>query len=101
VRPGEVFRVPCVGISETVARRPSNLGAMIVGAAEHHTGVALQFLRDEVDACSPYSPLGSHSLEIAQGLIALGIEADDRVSVLGLTSAYWTMANRRTRRKDR
>jgi long-chain acyl-CoA synthetase len=93
VRQEEVAPEPGVGISETVARRPSNLGAMILGAAEHHTGVALQFLRDEVDVCIPYSALGSHSLEIAQGLIALGIEADDRVSVLGLTSAYWTMAD--------
>jgi long-chain acyl-CoA synthetase len=89
----EVPAVSGDGMSETVPHRPRNLGAMILSAAEHHTGIALQFSRDGVDVDIPYSALGTHSLEIAQGLIALGIEADDRVAVLGLTSAPWTMAD--------
>jgi long-chain acyl-CoA synthetase len=93
VAPEEVAPGPGVGISDTVAPRPGDLGA-ILGAAEHHTAVALQFLRDEVAVCLTYFALGSHSLEIAQGLIALGVEVDDRVSVLGLTSACWTIADR-------
>jgi acyl-CoA synthetase (AMP-forming)/AMP-acid ligase II len=33
------------------------------------------------------------SLEIARGLIGVGIEPGDRVSILGLTSADWTLAD--------
>jgi long-chain acyl-CoA synthetase len=37
--------------------------------------------------------LGTLSTEIARGLIGLGIEAGDRVAILGLTSADWTLAD--------
>jgi long-chain acyl-CoA synthetase len=40
-----------------------------------------------------YSALGAISTEIAQGLISLGIEPGDRVAILGLTSAGWTVAD--------
>jgi long-chain acyl-CoA synthetase len=40
-----------------------------------------------------YPELGTLSTEIARGLIGLGIEAGDRVAILGLTSADWTLAD--------
>jgi long-chain acyl-CoA synthetase len=66
---------------------------MILDAAERDDPVALQFKRDGREVEMSYRELGRVSVEIAQGLIALGIEAGDRVSVLGLTSAHWTMAD--------
>jgi len=73
--------------------RPGGLGAMILGAAERYDAAALQFARDGRDVEVSYRELGRISMEIAQGLIALGIEVGDRVAVLGLTSAHWTMAD--------
>ena len=80
-------------VSRPVVGRQRNLGAMILDAAERHDAVALQFARDERKVEIPYRELGRLSVEIAQGLIALGVEVGDRISVLGLTSAYWTMAD--------
>jgi long-chain acyl-CoA synthetase len=74
-------------------RRPRNLGEMVLGAAQRHTGIALQYTREDRDVYLPYPALGTISLEIAQGLIALGVEPGDRVSILGLTSADWTLAD--------
>ncbi|MBV9416764.1 MAG: long-chain fatty acid--CoA ligase, partial [Solirubrobacterales bacterium] len=51
------------------------------------------FELDGRDAEVSYPELGRISMEIAQGLIALGIEVGDRGAVLGLTSAHWTMAD--------
>ena len=73
--------------------RERNLGAMVLDAAERYDAVALQFARDGREIEISYRELGRLSVEIAQGLIALGIEAGDRVSVLGLTSADWTIAD--------
>jgi long-chain acyl-CoA synthetase len=75
------------------ARRARNLGEMVLDAGERHSGVALQFLRDGHDVYLPYPGLGSISLEIAQGLISLGVEPGDRVAILGLTSGDWTVTD--------
>jgi long-chain acyl-CoA synthetase len=79
--------------TRTVVGRPRNLGAMILDVADRYDSVALQFTLDGRDAEVSYPELGRLSLEIAQGLIALGIEPGDRVAVLGLTSAHWTMVD--------
>ena len=86
---------PALGpeVGRAVVGRPRNLGAMILAAAERYDAVALRFARDGREVEIRYRELGRLSVEIAQGLIALGIEAGDRVSVLGLTSAHWTMAD--------
>jgi len=72
---------------------PRTLGAMVLEAAERHRGVALQFPRDGRTAFMSYSELGDAAGEIARGLIGFGIEPGDRVCILGLTSAEWTLAD--------
>jgi long-chain acyl-CoA synthetase len=72
---------------------PPTIGEMILTAAKRHAGVALQFKRSGANAYISYPELGTISSEIARGLISLGIEAGDRVAILGLTSADWTLAD--------
>jgi long-chain acyl-CoA synthetase len=66
---------------------------MILDASARHSGVALQFRRGGRDAFVSYPELGTIATEVARGLISLGIEAGDRVAILGLTSATWTLAD--------
>jgi long-chain acyl-CoA synthetase len=72
---------------------PRNLGAMALGAADHHRGIALQFGRDGSTIAISYPAFGAGVMEIASGLIALGIDRGDRVAILGSTSADWTLAD--------
>jgi long-chain acyl-CoA synthetase len=76
-----------------VVAGPRTLGEMILDAAERYSGVALEYRRDGRPGYVSYSELGTISTEIARGLISLGIEAGDRVAILGLTSADWTLAD--------
>jgi long-chain acyl-CoA synthetase len=79
---------------EALARsRPETLGQMLLDAAARFDGPALQYPRDGRTATISYRSLGVISTEIAQGLIRLGIEPGDRVAILGLTSANWTLAD--------
>ena len=72
---------------------PKTLGQMVLDAAARFDGVALQYQRDGHTVRIPYPALGAISIEIAQGLISLGIEPGDRVAILGITSADWTLAD--------
>jgi long-chain acyl-CoA synthetase len=72
---------------------PKTLGQMVLDAAARFDGVALQSERDGRTVKVSYPELGAISIEIAQGLISLGIEPGDRVAILGLTSAEWTLAD--------
>jgi long-chain acyl-CoA synthetase len=76
-----------------VGARVETLGQMILDSAERYRGVALEYRRDGHPAYISYSDLGTIATEIARGLISLGIEAGDRVAILGLTSATWTLAD--------
>ena len=67
------------------------VGEMILGAAEVHTGVALEGIGgSEVIS---YPELGRVASELARGLISLGIELGDRVAILGSTSVAWTLTD--------
>ncbi|HEX8977016.1 MAG TPA: long-chain fatty acid--CoA ligase [Solirubrobacteraceae bacterium] len=77
----------------TAAREPQTLGAMILKAAATHDGTALEYNIGGPVARITYRELGTIATEIARGLIALGIEPGDRVAILGLTSAEWTLAD--------
>jgi len=72
---------------------PRTIGEMVLTAAQRHSGVALQYRRDGATAYISYPELGTTSSELARGLISLGIEQGDRVAILGLTSADWTLAD--------
>ncbi|HYB27173.1 MAG TPA: long-chain fatty acid--CoA ligase [Solirubrobacteraceae bacterium] len=71
----------------------ATLGQMVLDAAARFSGVALQFPRGDQIVQITYPELGAICTEIARGLIALGIEPGDRVAILGLTSANWTLAD--------
>jgi long-chain acyl-CoA synthetase len=73
--------------------RSQTLGQMILDAAARFDGVALQYQRDRETIRISYPALGEICTEIAQGLIGLGIEPGDRVAILGVTSADWTLAD--------
>jgi long-chain acyl-CoA synthetase len=66
---------------------------MVLDSAARHPGIALQFKRNGQWAYISYLELGTLSSEIARGLISLGIECGDRVAILGLTAAEWTLAD--------
>jgi long-chain acyl-CoA synthetase len=72
---------------------PKTIGEMILESSRRFSGIALQFSRGEHAAHISYPALGEISTAIAQGLISLGIESGDRVAILGLTSAQWTLAD--------
>jgi len=69
------------------------VGEHLLSVTERHSGVALQYWRDGVSAYISYPELGTISSEIARGLISLGVQCGDRVAILGLTSAQWTLAD--------
>jgi long-chain acyl-CoA synthetase len=73
--------------------RSQTLGQMILDAGRRFEGVALQHQRDGQTVRISYPALGAICTEIAQGLIGLGIEPGDRVAILGVTSADWTLAD--------
>ncbi|HTX30375.1 MAG TPA: long-chain fatty acid--CoA ligase [Solirubrobacteraceae bacterium] len=72
---------------------PQTIGEMVLDAAARHSGVALQFQRDDVERYISYPQLGTIATEIARGLIGLGLETGDRVAILGVTSADWTLVD--------
>jgi long-chain acyl-CoA synthetase len=73
--------------------RPTTLGQMVLDAAGRFSGVALQFPRGGETVRISYPDFGAICSEIARGLIALGVQSGDRVAILGLTSANWTLAD--------
>jgi long-chain acyl-CoA synthetase len=72
---------------------PRTMGQLVLDSASRHAGIALQFQRDGRPAYVSYDELGTISSEIARGLMATGVELGDRVAILGLTSADWTLAD--------
>jgi long-chain acyl-CoA synthetase len=69
------------------------MGELILHVAARYRGTALEFTRDGQRAYISYSELGTIASELARGLISLGIEPGDRVAILGMTSADWTLAD--------
>ena len=84
---------PTRGQPKNVGDEPATIGQMLLYAAGRHRGAALQFPRAGATASISYPELGKLSAEIAGGLIALGIDTGDRVAILGVTSAEWTLAD--------
>ena len=66
---------------------------MALRSPERHAGPALRYHRDGDWRELSYAELGTTIRDIARGLIALGIEPGDRVSILSSTRAEWTLAD--------
>jgi long-chain acyl-CoA synthetase len=80
---------PPAATDHEVEHGPANLGAMLLDSAERHSGIALQSGSRAIS----YPELGGIVMEIARGLISLGIDRGDRVAILGATSADWVIAD--------
>jgi long-chain acyl-CoA synthetase len=73
------------------ARTLATLG---LGAAARYRGTAMRFPQDDGGwGRTSYPQLGADMRAIGKGLIALGVEAGDRVAILSNTRAEWTLAD--------
>jgi long-chain acyl-CoA synthetase len=66
---------------------------MVLAAARRGPDVALRFPLDGQTVSLSYGELGVISREIARGLIALGVDAGERVAILCSTRAEWTLVD--------
>ncbi len=71
----------------------TTLGEMVLRAGERGDAVALRYPQDGATAEITYGQLAERARAIARGLIALGLKPGDRVSILGSTSAQWTLCD--------
>ena len=62
-------------------------------AAEHAEGVAVRYKRDGAWRDVTYAQLAEIVREVGLGLIDLGIQAGERVSILANTRPEWTYAD--------
>ena len=69
------------------------LGEMVLRAGEKHSGVALRKRTGDRWTEVSYPALTRSARDIARGLIALGIEPGDHVSILANTRPEWTVAD--------
>jgi long-chain acyl-CoA synthetase len=85
---GSSARVPSLAERITGA---TTLGRMVLSAQERGEDVALRYPTPQGEVTMSYAELGERSRELALGLIALGIEGGDVVSILSSTRAEWTL----------
>ena len=76
-----------------VAERSKTLAELVLSATEKHRGTALRYPEGDDWRELSYPEMGTAVREIAKGLMALGIEAGDRVAILSNTRAEWTLAD--------
>jgi long-chain acyl-CoA synthetase len=69
----------------------TTLGRMVLSALERGEDVALRYPTPRGEDTITYAELGERTRELARGLIALGIESGDVVSILCSTRAEWTL----------
>ncbi len=69
----------------------STLGRMVLAAQQRGEDVALRYPTLAGEETITYAQLGERSRELARGLIALGIDGGDVVSILCSTRAQWTL----------
>src|SRR3954467_8406480 len=70
-------------------------GLAAVAAKQHAGKPALRHKQGDQWVDIPYEDLGAATSEVARGLMDLGIERGDRVSILANTRPEWTFANLR------
>ncbi len=69
------------------------LGRLVLSASQRGEDVALYDPRRTPDHSVSYAQLGRGARDVARGLIALGVQPHDTVSILGSTSAEWTICD--------
>ena len=70
----------------------ATLGQMVLSTSERGDDVALRHpARGGGERTITYRQFGRHAREIARGLIALGVDAGEVVSILSKTRAEWTL----------
>ncbi|HUR86355.1 MAG TPA: long-chain fatty acid--CoA ligase [Solirubrobacteraceae bacterium] len=69
------------------------LAALVLDAAMRHRGTALRYPDKGDWKRISYPALGYGVRQIASGLMALGVQAGDRVAILSDTRAEWTLAD--------
>jgi long-chain acyl-CoA synthetase len=74
------------------AQRSTIPGAFLA-ATRTHAGTAIRHKADGEWVDVPYAELGRIAVEIARGLIALGVKPGDRVAILAKTCPEWTYAD--------
>ncbi len=88
--PGRGQAAPVRPVAERITGA-TTLGRMVLSAQERGEDVALRYPSDEGEQTITYAELGERSRELAQALIALGIERGEVVSILCSTRAEWTL----------
>ena len=73
--------------------REATLAERLMRAAGEHEGVAVRFKRDDRWVDVRFGEARDVFREIAKGLMALGVEAGDRVAILSRTRPEWTYAD--------
>src|SRR5688500_4649229 len=77
-----------------VGERPATMAAMASWCAgKYADNPALRFKRDGEWQELSYAEMGDAATEIAAGLITLGVEAGDRVCILGNTRPEWSLCD--------
>jgi long-chain acyl-CoA synthetase len=69
------------------------LAALVLDAAAGHSASALRYAQGSDWKRITYPALGLGVRQIAKGLMALGVQAGDRVAILSNTRAEWTLAD--------
>src|SRR3954447_6828919 len=69
------------------------MATLVLDAAANYTCTALKYPAGDRWQEISYANLGKGAREIAKGLIALGVQAGDRVAILSNTRAEWTLAD--------
>src|SRR5439155_8696883 len=75
------------------ATQAKTLAEMTVECARRYEGAALKYKENDEWVELSYGDLGDAVMEIAGGLVDLGIEPKERVAILSDTRPEWTLAD--------
>ena len=81
-------------VKPTTAAAPARtIATLVLSAANRYRSTAMRAPEGDTWVRTSYPELGRDVRAIAKGLMALGIEAGDRVAILSNTRAEWTLAD--------
>ncbi|MDX6690287.1 MAG: long-chain acyl-CoA synthetase [Solirubrobacteraceae bacterium] len=85
-----MISVSAVAVVQTSSR---TLAGLVLSSAASHRGTALRYPDGAAWRELSYPQVGDDVRALAKGLMALGVEAGDRVAILSNTRAEWTLAD--------